>query len=203
MPGFRQLTMDDMRRKAAERVRIRTIRLKHEGPPWSPLMLLEAGCALLRLKTTPHARALVLRYVLEDTRRPEIYGRDLLVAHWKRAEAARWASVEMGEILADYGARHFREMTKETRKRMKILVRQQIQALEPSLHGLDPGPLSTFGSLRKVFPGGLESGLHGHKVIALALEKTPRAHFAGSLSGLWEIRRRLHVELPPRYLFTF
>lgn len=203
MPGFRQLTMDDMRRRAAERVRIRTMRLKHEGPPWSPLMLLESGCAMLRRGIPAHARALVLRYVLEDTRRPEIYGRDLLAAHWKRAEAARLAAIEMGEILADYGARHFREMEKETRKRLKFLARQQIQALEPSLHGLDPGPLTTLGSLRKVFPCGLESGLHGPKLIKLALEKTQSAHFSSSLYELWEIRRRLHVEIPPRCLFTF
>jgi hypothetical protein len=202
MPGLRQLTLDDMRRAAAERVRLRVMRLKHEGPPGNVVLLLEAGCALLRRGLCPRARALVLRYVLDDTRRPCIFGRDLLVAHFQRAAAATTARAEMLALLSVYPG-HWRAMTKEHRQRLKVLVRAQIRALEPSLHGLDPGPMTTYGTVRKVYPGGLENGLHGEKLVRLALEKTPRAEFDGSLSELWEIRRRLHVEMPPKYLFTF
>ena len=202
MPGLRQLTLDDMRRKAAERVRLRVMRLKHEGPPGNAVLLLESGCALLRRGLCPRARALVLRYVLDDTRRACIFGRDLLVAHFRRAAAATAARAEMLPLLAVYPG-HFRAMTKEHRKRLKVLVRVQLQALEPSLHGLDPGPMTTHGTIHKVYPAGLESGLHGEKLVRLALETTPRASFVGSLTELWEIRRRLHVEMPPKYMFTF
>jgi hypothetical protein len=202
MPGLRQLTLDDMRRKAAERVRLRVMRLKHEGPPGNPVLLLEAGCALLRRGLCPRARALVLRYVLDDTRRECIYGRDMLVAHFRRAAAATAARAEMLPLLAVYPG-HWRAMTKEHRKRLKVLVRAQIQALEPSAYGLERGPLSSCWNSVNVRPVDLAAGLHGEKVVRLALEKTPRAEFTGSLMELYEIRRRLHVEMPPKYMFTF
>ena len=202
MPGLRQLTLDDMRRKAAERVRLRVMRLKHEGPPGNPVLLLEAGCALLRRGLCPRARALVLGYVLEDTRRPCIFGRDLLVAHFQQSAAATTARAEMLALLAVYPG-HWRAMTKEHRQRLKVLVRAQIRALEPSAYGIERGPMSSFGSGYRVRPADLAASLHGEKIVRLALEKTPRAEFTGSLPELYEIRRRLHVEMPPKYLFTF
>jgi hypothetical protein len=166
-------------------------------------MLLEAGCALLRLGLHDRARALVLRYVLEDTRRECIYGRDLLVAHFQQSAAATTARAEMLELLSVYPDRHWRAMTKEHRQRLKVLVRAQIRALEPSAYGIERGPMSSFGSGYRVRPADLAAGLHGEKIVRLALEKTPRAEFTGSLPELYEIRRRLHVELPPKYMFTF
>ncbi|NBV32809.1 MAG: hypothetical protein EBR81_03140, partial [Proteobacteria bacterium] len=66
---FRQLTIDDMARKAAERVRNRSMMLKHIGEPGCPRLLLEASAALLRRGLCADARARVLAYVLDDTRR--------------------------------------------------------------------------------------------------------------------------------------
>jgi hypothetical protein len=178
------------------------MRLKHEGPPGDAVLLLEASCAMLRRGICAPLRAFVLRCVLDDTRRPCIFGRDILVAHFQQSAAATAARAEMLPLLAVYPGT-FRAMTKEHRQRLKVLVRAQIRALEPSAYGLERGPMSSFGTGYRVRPDDLAAGLHGEKIVRLALEKTPRASFVGSLPELYEIRRRLHVELPPRYLFTF
>jgi hypothetical protein len=203
MPGFRQLTLDDMARKAAERVRIRTMMLKHIGEPGCPRLLLEASAALLRRGLCADVRARVIAYVLDDTRRPVIFARDLLVGYWRAAAKATAAAKEMGEILATWRGQSFTSMQKETRNKLKILVRKQVTALEMDAYGFEPGPMTTVGSVRKVYPGGLASGFHGAKVVALAMEREPRATFAGSLTELWEIRRRLYTETPPKWLFVY
>jgi hypothetical protein len=206
----RQLTLDDMARARSIRDGARVRMLKHIQAIDTPRMLLEAGCALLRLGIPAGLRRVVVGYVLDCDTRPVVYGAKILAGWWEQCAEATRARAEWLKIQTTHGVgRSFVTMDKTTRARAIVLIRQQIRAEETARDGVNPGPMVTHGGRHVILPHTLDDvrtvgALRGSVLVSRALEIHPRRPPLGaSLMELYAIRRALHTQRPKVPLFLF
>lgn len=202
---MQQLTLYEFKKRADDAARRKREELERVLLPGSPRMLAESSLALLRLGLGADARRRVLVYVLDDPRRPCVYAARLLANHWKSATVACAADAEIAATLREYGPRSFQDMDTKTREKLKKLVRVRILHMEECGRGWDRGPCVSVDRTGRLFVDDLQHERHGKNVAALALNIAPRAFSPGVL-GLYELRRRLYTEYPPKppkFLFVW
>jgi len=195
---MRQVTLREMRKNADDAARRKKIALNHVQNCDTPRMLAEASGALLRRGFPAGVRARVLAHVLDNPARPCVWAARLLAAHWASAKKANEAAAEMFALLTTHGARDFVDLPTATREKLKKLVRVQIRHLEDAATGWERGPCYSFGMSSRLFPADLEHPRQGRATVPRALEIHPRATHSGALSGLYELRRRVWTQRPPR-----
>ena len=199
---MKQPTLREFAKIADDAARRKRIALTCEQNTDTPRMLAEASRALLRRGLPAGIRAHVVAHILDDARRPCVWAARLLAAHWKSAAKATEAADEARALLTTHGARNFDTMDKTTRESLKKLVRIQIRHLEAERDGFDRGPCYSFGMSSRLFPADLEHPLQGKATVPRALEISPRATFSGALFELYELRRLVWTQRPPRCLFV-
>jgi hypothetical protein len=195
---MKQPTLREFAKIADDAARRKKIAMTCEQNCDTPKMLTEASAALLRRGLPAAIRARVLAYVLDSPTRPCVWAARLLAAHWKSAKQATEAAEETFALLTTHGARDFRDLHTTTRERLKKLVRIQIRHMEDAATGWERGPCSSVGMSSRLFPADLEHPRHGKATVPRALEIHPRATHSGALPGLYELRRRVWTQRPPR-----
>lgn len=198
---MRQQTLPEIAKKADDAARRKRFALICEQLTDTPRMLCEASAALLRLGLPTDTRRRVLVHVLDDPRRPCVYASRLLAGHWKSAAESKAAATETLELLTRHGHDDFRGLPAKTRETLKKLVRVQIRHLEAERDGWERGPCYSVGHRLRV--ADLMNPSQGKSTMARALELHAREVYGGMLFDLYNLRRRLYNERPPRYLFTF